>query len=51
MARKRKPISQAEQSRRFLQAAREAGVDERQADKTLQKVIRELRPPEAKAVN
>jgi hypothetical protein len=43
MARKRKPISQAEQSRRFLQAAREAGVDERQADKTLEKVIREIR--------
>jgi hypothetical protein len=44
MARKRKAISQAEQSRRFLQAAREAGADERQADKTLEKVIREIRP-------
>jgi len=37
--RKKKPISQAEQSRRFLQAAREAGVDERG------KVIREVRLP------
>lgn len=44
MARKRKPISQAEQSRRFLQAAREAGVDERDADKTLKKLIREMKP-------
>ena len=29
--RKKKPISQTEKSRRFLQAAREAGVDERAA--------------------
>ena len=46
--RKKKPISQAEQSRRFLQAAREAGVDERQADKTLERVIRQIRPTQPK---
>jgi hypothetical protein len=46
--RKKKPISQAEQSRRFLQAAREAGVDERAANKTLEKVIREIRPLQPK---
>ena len=46
--RKKKPISQAEQSRRFLQAAREAGVDERAADKTLEKVIRQVRPLQPK---
>ena len=46
--RKKKPISQAEQSRRFLQAAREAGVDEKEADKTLERVIREIRPPKPK---
>jgi hypothetical protein len=43
--RTKKTISQAEQSRRFLQAAREAGVDERTANKTLEKVIREVRLP------
>ena len=39
MTKRKKTISQAEQSRRFLQAAREAGVDERG------KVIREVRLP------
>ncbi len=46
--RKRKPIRQDEQSRHFVQAARKAGVDERQANKTLDKVIREIRPQKAK---
>jgi hypothetical protein len=46
--RKKKPISQAEQSRRFLQAAREAGVDERTANKTLERVIREIKPLQPK---
>jgi hypothetical protein len=46
--RNKKPISQAEQSRRLQQAAREAGVDERQADKTLEKVIRQIRPTQPK---
>ena len=42
--RKKKPVSQAEQSRRLLQAAREAGVGERATNKTLERVVREIRP-------
>jgi hypothetical protein len=45
--RTKKTISQAEQSRRFLQAAREAGA-ERSANKTLEKVIRGIRPRQPK---
>jgi hypothetical protein len=39
MKRKRKPISQAEQSRRFEEAAREAGVDA--SDATLKRIVRQ----------
>ena len=40
MPRKRKPISQAEQSRRFEEVAREAGVDTR--PETLERIIRRI---------
>jgi hypothetical protein len=46
--RAKKPISQGEQRRRLLQATREAGVDERLANKTVEKVIREIRPRQPK---
>jgi hypothetical protein len=43
MKRKRKPISQAEQSRRFLEAARAAGVD---ADpEALERIVRKVARP------
>jgi hypothetical protein len=47
--RKKKPISQAEQSRRLLQSAGKAGVGERSNSKTLEKVMREVRLPQLKA--
>jgi|RhiMethySRZTD1v2_1073278.scaffolds.fasta_scaffold79494_3 hypothetical protein len=37
---KHKPISQAEQSRRFIEAAREAGVDAR--ENTLERILRKI---------
>ena len=40
MARKRKPIPQKEQSKRFEEAAREAGVDT--SPKTLERIIRQI---------
>jgi hypothetical protein len=48
MKRKRKPISQAEQARRFEEAARGAGVDT--SDETLKRIIRKVaRQPQKKA--
>jgi len=46
MTRKRKPISQEEQSRRFEQAAREAGVDT--SDETLERLVRQVVKPSPK---
>jgi hypothetical protein len=46
MKRKRKPISQAEQSRRFLEAAREAGVDT--SPDTLERIVRKIAAKPAK---
>jgi hypothetical protein len=45
MARKRKPVSQEEQSRRFEEAAREAGVDA--SPETLERIVRQIakKPP------
>jgi hypothetical protein len=43
---RKKPISQAEQSRRFLEAAREAGVDTR--DQTLARIVRKISKTPAK---
>jgi hypothetical protein len=42
----KKPISQAEQSRRFLEAAREAGVDE--SPETLGRIVRQIAKPPQK---
>ena len=39
----RKPISKAEQSRRFEEAAREAGVDA--SDDTLERIVRQIAKP------
>ena len=46
MSRKRKPISQEEQSRRFEEAAREAGVDT--SDETLERLVRQVVKPAPK---
>lgn len=37
---KHKPVTQAEQSKRFLEAAREAGVDE--GEGTLEKIVKKI---------
>jgi hypothetical protein len=42
MKRKPKRLTQAEQSRRFIKAAREAGVDT--GDKTLERIVRKIAP-------
>lgn len=39
---KQNPISQTEQSKRFIEAAREAGVDE--SENALEKIVREIAP-------
>lgn len=41
--RKRKPLSPAEQSQRFIEAAREAGVDT--SDETLERIVRQIARP------
>ena len=41
MAKKRKPISQEEQSRRFIEAAKEMGVDD-EAAHALVRIVREI---------
>jgi hypothetical protein len=46
--RAKKPISQGEQRRRFLQATRGPGADEQAVSKTIEKVIREARPRQPK---
>ena len=46
VARKQKPISQEEQSRRFEEAAREAGVDT--SDETLERLARQVVKPAPK---
>jgi hypothetical protein len=46
MKRKHKPISQEEQSRRFEEAAREAGVDT--SDETLERIVRQIAKPSPK---
>ena len=43
MSRKRKPISQEEQSRRFEEAAREAGADT--SDEVLERIVRQIAEP------
>jgi hypothetical protein len=47
MKRKKKPISQAEQSRRFLDAARKAGVDT--SPEALERIVRKIAPKKPKA--
>jgi hypothetical protein len=49
MKRKREPVSQEEQSRRFIEAAQKAGVEA--ADDTLERIVRRIAkapPPKAK---
>jgi hypothetical protein len=46
MKRKRKPISQEEQSRRFEEAAHEAGVDT--SDEALERIVRQIAKPSPK---
>ena len=46
MARKRNPISDEEQRKRFEKAVREAGVDV--SDKTLERIVRRIAKPTPK---